>query len=134
MKPYETLMVGGSEIQLKITTANAVKLEEAIGSDLLSGLGKLAEVKTLAKYYYYAAVAFNDSITSIDDIYQLFDDYISDGGNYESLQTLIIDVLVQSGIMTKENSDQMKQMHEAKKKMTTEQMEKLIEVLQKLSD
>ena len=32
MKPYETLMVCGSEIHLKITTANAVKLEEQLES------------------------------------------------------------------------------------------------------
>lgn len=134
MKPYETLMVGGSEIQLKITTANAVKLEESIGSDLLTGLNKLAEIKVLAKYFFYAAKSLNDDITEIEDIYSLFDDYITGGGNYENLQTLIIDVLVSSGIMTKENRDQMMEFNEAKKKMTKDQMEKLAEVLQKLSE
>lgn len=133
MKPYETLMVGGSEIQLKITTANAVKLEESIGSDLLTGLNKLAEIKVLAKYFFYAAKSLNDNITEIEDIYSLFDDYITGGGNYENLQTLIIDVLVSSGIMTKENRDQMMDFIEAKKKMTKDQMEKIAEVLQKLS-
>ena len=65
MKPFETLTVGGSEYNLKITTANAVKLEEAIGTDLLTGLNKLAEIKTLAKYYFYAAVAPNATNVSI---------------------------------------------------------------------
>lgn len=132
MKPFEVLRVGGSEYNLKITTANAVKLEEAIGTDLLNGLNKLAEVKTLAKYYFYAAVAANDSITTIDDIYQLFDDYITGGGNYETLQTIMLDVLVFSGILTEDNCQQIKDMHDAKKKMTTEQMEKIIEVLKEL--
>ena len=134
MKPFESLMVGGREYNLKITTANAVKLEESIGSDLLTGLNKLAEIKVLAKYFFYAAKSLNDDITEIEDIYSLFDDYITGGGNYENLQTLIIDVLVSSGIMTKENRDQMMEFNEAKKKMTKDQMEKLAEVLQKLSE
>lgn len=134
MKPFESLMVGGREYNLKITTANAVKLEESIGSDLLTGLNKLAEIKVLAKYFFYAAKSLNDSITEIEDIYSLFDDYITGGGNYENLQTLIIDVLVSSGIMTKENRGQMMDFIEAKKKMTKDQMEKIAEVLQKLSE
>ena len=132
MKPFEVLRVGGSEYNLKITTANAVKLEEAIGTDLLNGLNKLAEVKTLAKYYFYAAVAANDSITTIDDIYQLFDDYITGGGNFEDLQEKILDVLVFSGILTEDNRNRMQDLHEAKKKMTEGQMEKVIEVLKEL--
>ncbi len=134
MKPFEVLVVGGSEYNLKITTANAVKLEEQLGTDLLSGLGKLAEINTLAKYYFAAAVSFNDSIDSIDDVYQMFDDYVAGGGSFEELQTLIIDVLVFSGIMTKENRDQMKSFNEAKKKMTVDQMNKIAEVLQQLSN
>ena len=70
MKPYETLTVCGSEIHLKITAANAVKLENEIGTDIMTGLEKIAEVRNLAKYYFYAAVSQNDSINKIDDIYQ----------------------------------------------------------------
>ena len=115
MKPFEVLVVGGSEYNLKITTANAVKLEEKLGTDLLSGLEKIGEIKTLAKYYFAAAV-INDSISSIDDVYQLFDDYIVGGGTYEELQRLMIEVLVTSGIMTK-------QVYEASKKAREKQLE-----------
>ena len=121
MKPYEVLVVSGSEYHLKITTANAVKLEEQLGKDLLSGLEKLAEIKTLAKYYLAAAVSLNDSISTIDDIYQLFDDYIVGGGTYDTLQRLIVEVLVTSGIMTRE-------VYDASKKA----MEKQSEALKKL--
>jgi hypothetical protein len=125
MKPYETLTVCGSEIHLKITTANAVKLEEQLGTDLLSGLEKLAEVKTLAKYYFAAAVSLNDSINSIDDVYQLFDDYVNDGGEIDTLQKLMIEVLLVSGILSKETYDM-------QKKMTEKQMEALLEMQRKL--
>ena len=125
MKPYETLTVCGSEIHLKITTANAVKLEEQLGTDLLSGLEKLAEVKTLAKYYFAAAVSLNDSINSIDDVYQLFDDYVNDGGEIDTLQKLMIEVLLVSGILSKETYD-------LQKKMTEKQMEALLEMQRKL--
>ena len=121
MKPYETLTVCGKEYHLKITTAYAIKLEEELGTDLYTGLDKLAEIKTLAKYYFYAAVSQNDSINKIDDIYQLFDDYITDGGVIEELQKLVYEILLVSGILTKE-------VHDASKKA----MEKQREVLQKL--
>ena len=133
MKPYETLMVGGSEYHFKITTANAVKLEEQIGTDLLNGLGKLAEIGTLAKYFF-AAARLNDSIKKIDDVYQLFDDYLAQGGSYDELQALIIDVLVLSGILTEKSGESFRLLNDAKKKMSLEQMEKFAEVLQKLSN
>lgn len=133
MKPFEVLVVGGSEYNLKITTANAVKLEEQLGTDLLNGLGKLAEIGTLAKYYF-AAARLNDSIEKIEDVYQLFDDYLAQGGSYDELQTLIIDVLVLSGILTEKSGESFRLLNDAKKKMSLEQMEKLAEVLQKLSN
>lgn len=133
MKPFEVLVVGGSEYNLKITTANAVELEEQIGTDLLNGLGKLAEIGTLAKYFF-AAARLNDSIKKIDDVYQLFDDYLAQGGSYDELQTLIIDVLVLSGILTEKSGESFRLLNDAKKKMSLEQMEKLAEVLQKLSN
>ena len=121
MKPYEVLVVGGSEYHLKITTAYAVKLEDDIKTDLMSGLEKLAEIRILAKYYFAATVSQNDSITTIDDVYQLFDDYITGGGTYDKLQQLMIEVLVTSGIMKKE-------VYDASKKA----MEKQSEALKKL--
>lgn len=123
MKPYEVLVVSGSEYHLKITTAYAVKLEEEIKTDLMSGLEKLAEIKTLAKYYFASLASQNDSISTIDDVYQLFDDYITGGGTYDELQKLIIEVLVTSGIMKKE-------VYDASKKA----MEKQSEALKKLLD
>lgn len=122
MKPYEVLTVGGREVQLKFTSANAVRLEEQLGTDLLSGLDKLAEVKTLAKYYLYAAKSMNGDINKIDDIYSIFDEYIADGGTYEALQELIIEALVVSGIMSK-------QVHEASKKAQEKQREALQKLL-----
>lgn len=123
MKVYETLNVSGREYNLKITAAHAVKLEEDLGTDLITGMDKLAEVKTLAKYYYAAGKAMNDDIRTIDDVYQLFDDYILGGGTMDDLQFLMMDVLVTSGILTRD-------VNEAQKKMLLGRRE----ALQKLSE
>ena len=77
--------------------------------------------RPLAKYYFYAAVSQNDDINKIEDVYQLFDDYITDGGVIEELQKLVYEILLVSGVLTKE-------VHDASKKA----MEKQREVLQKL--
>lgn len=115
MKPYETLTVCGSEYKFKLTTANAVKLEAELKTDLLRGLERLGEIGVLAKYYYYAAVSMNDSISKIDDVYQLFDDYITDGGTYSQLQDLIVEIMLTSGILSQEAYDTTKKLTEEQK-------------------
>lgn len=110
MKPYEVLTVCGSEYKFKLTTANAVKLEAELKTDLLRGLERLGEIGVLAKYYYYAAVSLNDSISKIDDVYQLFDDYITDGGTYSQLQDLIVEIMLTSGILSQEAYDTTKKL------------------------
>lgn len=123
MKFFEVITVSGADYQLKISTANAVQLETELGTDLLSGLENIGKIEVLAKYYFAALKCRNDSIKSIDDVYALFDDYMLDAHTFEDLQHLIIEVLVVSGIMTKEAHDLSKKMQEKQR-----------EALQKLSE
>lgn len=122
MKPYEVLTVCGSEYHLKITTANAVKLEAELKTDILSGLDRLAEIGVLAKYYYYAAVSMNDSINKIEDVYQLFDDYITDGGSIQELQEFTVEIMLTSGILSEK-------VYTATKKIKEEQKQALQKLL-----
>jgi hypothetical protein len=116
MKPYETVTVCGSEYHFKLTTANAVKLEAELKADILSGLDRLAEIGVLAKYYYYAAVSLNDNINKIDDVYSLFDDYITEGGSYEQLQELTFDIMLVSGVISEKTYNAAKKIKEEQKK------------------
>lgn len=100
MKTFETLTVSGKEYNLKFSMGEMVKLEAKIGSDLLTGMEKLAAATTLAEYYFAALKPWNDSISTIEDVYMLFDEYITGGGSYEELQQKIVEVLVLSGIMS----------------------------------
>jgi hypothetical protein len=108
MKPYETLNAGGIEYHFKITTANAVKLEEDLGTDLLSGMTNINKINVLAKYLFAAAVSQNDTINEIEDIYSMIDDHITDSGTYEQLQELVIQILLTSGILTQKMYDKSK--------------------------
>ena len=120
-KPYETLTVCGTEYHFKITTAHAVALEKKLGTDLLSGTEKIAEIGTLAEYYFAAGASLNDGINKIEDVYQLFDDYVTDGGSLEALQELVYDILLTSGIITDTAAESIKKARE-----------KQLEALQKL--
>lgn len=126
MKPYETLNAGGIEYHFKITTANAVKLEEDLGTDLLSGMTNISKINVLAKYLFAAAVSQNDGISKIEDVYQLIDDYITDGGTYEQLNEVVVQTLLVSGILTQKMYDKSKALQK-----NFEEKEKA--VLQKLS-
>lgn len=96
MEPYETIVINGREYYLKLTNRNAVKLEKALRTDSYS------EVDRLAVCYYYLAATQNDGISCKDDIYLLFDRFISEGGSYEQLREHLIEALVISGVLTKE--------------------------------
>lgn len=123
MNTFETLTVGEKTYNLKITAGHAVKLEEELGGDLLTNTGKLAEIKTLAKYYFAALKPWNDSISTIEDVYMLIDEYILKGGTYEELQLLIMRTLVVSGILTQKAF-----------KICQEAAEKQKKALEKLTD
>ena len=128
MKPFETLKVCGRDYQFKITTAYAVQLEEALGTDIISSMEKLTALGTLSKYLYYAAVSQNDDINKIEDIYQLIDDYIMDGGTTDELQKFVIDILYTSGILAKEAYDFSKKASAEAEKVMEEAFQKLSKV------
>lgn len=127
--PFETLTVCGKTYNLKLTGSEMAKLEAKLGSDLLTGMEKLTAVNTLAAYYYAAAKPFNDNITDIEDVYQLFDDYITDGGTYEQLQLKMMNIFVISGLLTQEAYNVMKNATDKQKetlmKLITESSETL---------
>ena len=123
-KPFETLVVGGCEYQLRITTAYAVKLEDDLGIDMLAGIEKLNELGTLAKYLFAATVSRNDSINKLEDVYQLIDDYLLEDKSLEDLQQLILDVLVTSGYFTEEGREHQKKMAESLKVIMEAELEK----------
>lgn len=108
MKPFETLTVCKKEYNLKLTCAEMAKLEAKLGTDLLTGMEKLSAVNVLADYYFAAAKPFNDDITTIEDVYSLFDDYVTEGGSYDKLQMTMMQILVTSGLITQEAYDIMK--------------------------
>lgn len=122
--PFEIMTVGEATYNLKISMARAAKLEKELKTDLLSGMEKLGEINVLAMYYFAAMEGMNDSIKTIDDVYTFFDDYVLlEDGNIQNLQEKMLDVLIISGIMTKE-------VREATKKA----VEKQKAALQKLLD
>lgn len=127
MKPFETLTVSGTEYNLKINMGEMVKLEAKIGSDLLTGMEKLTAATTLAEYYFAALKPWNDSISTIEDVYQLIDEYILEGGNYEDLQLKMIEVLVLSGVMSQKA-------YEISKKATAKQKEALEKLITENGD
>lgn len=100
MKVFETLTVSGKEYSLKFTMGDMVKLEAKLGCDIMTGMGKITSLTTLAEYYFAALRPFNDDIRSVEAVYMIFDEYITQGGTYEELQQKIIEVLVLSGVMS----------------------------------
>ncbi len=120
----ETLRIKDKEYQLRLTTSNIVKLETEEGLGILEILEKSAEIGVLAKCFLYAAKPYSDEISSVDEVYMLFDEYFLNGGSVTDLQLKLVDVYHSSGLFSDEAYNTYKEVY---KKQLGEMMEMIKE-------
>ena len=94
--PYTTWQIGDTEHKLRLTTRQAVAVEEKIGVNLLKVFMPrkdedfpLPPLKVMLVVIHGALQKFEHGI-SLDDVYDLNDDYVDAGGDQTSLLTDVI--------------------------------------------
>lgn len=110
MKPYIVLKIADKEYQLKITTSEAIELEDKLNTSIVEGLGRLGETRILAKYLFTAARTLNEGIKTENDAYMILDEYTLSGGKYDDLYDVILEVMENSGFIKQEAIDASKKM------------------------
>lgn len=107
--PYTTWKVGEVEHKLRLTTRQAVAVEEKLGVNLLKVFmprqGEdfpLPPLKVMLVVIHGALQKFEHGVT-LDDVYDMNDDYVDAGGDQTSLlMDVIIPLFENSGFMPKQ--------------------------------
>lgn len=96
---FETLATKDKEYQFRFTAANCVALEQEENTAVLNLLERAGELKILAKLYFCAGKSLNDDFRTIQDVYQMIDDYILEGHTMVELQEKLVDIYYCSGLI-----------------------------------
>lgn len=107
--PYTTWKVGEVEHKLRLTTRQAVAVEEKLGVNLLKVFMprqgedfSLPPLKVMLVVIHGALQKFEHG-TTLDDVYDMNDDYVDAGGDQTSLlMDVIIPLFENSGFMPKQ--------------------------------
>lgn len=110
-RPFVTWEVGGEEYKLKLTATNIARLEDKYKKNLLilvsdEGLPPLTTMLTVVQA---AMLPFNHGV-KLNDLYDLFDKYVEEGGDQQMLlANVIFPVLSVSGFFTESQSEDMQE-------------------------
>ena len=107
--PYTTWKIGEVEHKLRLTTRQAVAVEEKLGVNLLKVFMPrqdedfpLPPLKVMLVVIHGALQKFEHGVT-LDDVYDMHDDYVDAGGDQTSLlMDVIIPLFENSGFMSKQ--------------------------------
>ena len=114
--PYTTLKIKNDEYKLKITAKAAIELEKKQDKSIVDGMSDFDKVGTLTDYLEAGLQAYNPGITE-DSAIEIFDDYISAGGDVGSFAEVLVEMLIVSGFLKRPQTEalmaQVKQIQES---------------------
>ena len=105
---YIDFEVGNKTYKLRLSTRNIVLLEKQLGTNPLSifGNGETVPTITVMVAILHAALQqYNHGIT-LNDAYDIFDDYLAEGHSSIDFIPVIIDIYRASGIIPKDNKEE----------------------------
>lgn len=106
--------VGTKVYELYLTSRATVQLEKDLGSKnvmavfIEAGEGRLPTLEEELKILYWSLRKnHRDEFPKFNNIYELYDEYLEDGGDANELLTILVEVLQASGVMprTQESSN-----------------------------
>lgn len=104
---YIDFEVGNKAYKLRLSTRTIVLLEKQLGCNPLSifGTGEtVPTITTMVAVLHAALQQYNHGI-SLNDAYDIFDEYLADGHSSVDFIPVIIDIYKASGIIPKDNKE-----------------------------
>lgn len=98
---YVDFTAGNKDYKLRLNTRNTVALEKALGCNPLAIFGngdELPTVTTMVNILYFSLQQLNHGI-SLDNAYDIFDDYLADGNSSTDFINVILEIYKVSGII-----------------------------------
>lgn len=102
---YVDFHAGNKDYKLRLSTRNTVMLEKQLGCNPLAIFGNgetLPTVTTMVQILYCSLLQFNHGI-SLDDAYNIFDDYLADGNTATDFINVLLEIYKVSGLIKKDN-------------------------------
>lgn len=97
--------VGNKDYKLRLSTRNTVALEKALGCNPLGIFGKgdtIPSITDMVNVLYFSLQQLNHGIT-LEDAYDIFDQYLADGHSATDFVNVIVDVYKVSGLIKGNN-------------------------------
>lgn len=104
---YTNFEVGNKTYKLRLNTKNTVLLEKQIGCNPLAIFGDGDKVPTVTAMVYVLHAAlqqYNHGIT-LNDAYDIFDEYIAEGNSSTDFIPVMLDIYKASGIIPNDKTD-----------------------------
>lgn len=102
---YYEFTAGNKTYKLRLNTRNIVALEQKLGCNpvMIFGMNgeKIPTVSAMVTILHASLQALNHGI-SLDDAYNIFDEYLADGNNSTEFASVIFEIYKVSGIIPKE--------------------------------
>lgn len=98
---YYDFTAGNKDYKLRLDTRGIVALEKKIGCNPLAIFGKgdtIPTVSTMVAILHASLQSYQHSI-SMDDAYNIFDEYLADGNSTTDFINVIIEIYKASGII-----------------------------------
>lgn len=107
-KPYAEWEVGGDIYKLKLTTAAVTALEAQYNGNLIQMMdGGIPSLGNMLNVVHRAAKAYKPSL-KLNDVYNLFDQYVEEGGSQvEFMTNVFIPVFQVSGFFSRNQAEAM---------------------------
>lgn len=98
---YTEFTAGNKEYKLRLNTRNLVSLEKTIGCNPISIFNQgdgIPTVTTMVAILHASLQQYQHKIT-VDDAYNIFDEWIADGNDVVKFVNVILDIYKTSGIV-----------------------------------
>ena len=103
---YIDFEAGNKAYKLRLNTRNTVALEKHLGCNPLAIFGDGDTIPTITQMVYILHAAlqqYQHSIT-VNDAYDIFDEWLDDGHSATDFLTVILDIYRASGLIAKEDN------------------------------
>lgn len=102
---YVDFHAGDKDYKLRLNTRNIAMLEKQLGCNPLVIFGNgdtLPTVTQMVHILYASLIQLNHGIT-LDDAYNIFDDYLADGNTATDFITVLLEIYKVSGLIKKDS-------------------------------
>lgn len=116
---YTEFKVGDKEYKLRLAANEMVNIEKKINANVLDIFMKKEQIPTMEELLlvlHGSLQKFHHGI-KLSDVYKIYDEYVDEGGGFEELIEVIVDVFEVSGFFKEEDIE------EGKKKLEEEKEE-----------